>query len=100
MGRAGHKNRVRAEYIEASRRATETKERMVAQARADAEHRATDPVELAKTFLRRWGYVVFAQAVLKGGARGVTVVDRQVLDDKDVLAFARRKGFEAKDIKE
>lgn len=61
-----------------------------ARARIESElHRATDAFELAKTELRRLGYVVFAHALYKPGSE-LVVVGRQLMTPDAVIAYAER----------
>lgn len=69
-------------------------QKQLAEQRAAEERRANDPVERAKTHLRREGFVCYCASVHRGGSSRHTVVGRRVLDDTELLAFARRKGFE------
>lgn len=94
MAAASYTRRSRQEYLDTFRRVEETKKLRAQCECAEALRRASDPIERAKTHLRRKGFVCFAAAVLPGGARGRTIVGRAVMSDEEVLAFARRKGFE------
>ncbi len=62
---------------------------------ADAKHRSLDPYELAATFLRRRGYVVYDRGVLEKPQPGFQV-GRKVVDDRaGVIAYAVSLGHEA-----
>lgn len=68
--------------------------RQMADERAGKLFRATDPIERVKTFLRRRGYVVFNAAVM-GGPVDHCMVGGRMMSEPDMMALARRKGFDA-----
>lgn len=67
-------------------------QRQIADEAAARTHRAIDPVERAKTFLRRKGYVCYAAWVI-GFRPDMTMVGNRLMTSEDILAFARAKGF-------
>jgi hypothetical protein len=58
---------------------------------ANREHRASDPIELAKLALRRAGIVAFSHSLLVPGSTQIVVGVRAMQPD-DFLAFADRHG--------
>lgn len=72
-----------------------TARRIIAE-QQDQLHRATDPYELAATFLRRRGYIVYDRAIVLGRPNKGVQVGRQVMKDQAaVIAYAAGLGFSA-----
>lgn len=75
-------------------RMRDTKTENLRQAEEDRVRRATDPVELAKTALRRRGYNVYRECIL-GGDRAnsaLIIVGRMRMTEKELLAYATKWG--------
>jgi len=69
----------------------EAVKRNAAEEAAARYHRATDPLERAKAFLQRRGFVVYWAAVA-GGAGDVFVVGNLRMTRDEVIAYARKRG--------
>lgn len=81
----------RAAFARAGRAAID---RQAADAATAEHHRRTDPVERAKTFLRRRGLVCFAASVLGGPADKTAVGKyRRLMDSAELIAYAATLGF-------
>lgn len=61
--------------------------------RRKTEFRSTDPVELAKTFIRAQRFVCFEAAITRPEHHGKYFIGTNLVDREGLLAFARKKGL-------
>lgn len=63
------------------------------EAKRQATFRTTDPVELAKTFIRAQRFVCFEAAITRPEHHGKYFVGTNLVDREGLLEFARKRGW-------
>lgn len=68
-------------------RVRETREKNIQAERDAVTHRATDPFEIAKTFLNRRGFIVYSHSIIQPDSK-LIVVGRQLMSREEMIAMA------------